>query len=187
MDRRQQKTRTAIFNAFETLLTQKNYNKITVREIIDTANVGRTTFYDHFETKDELLKELCEHLFHHVFSSHSSAENPHNFPLTEGDPKGIITHILCHLKDNGHSLARLIAGESSEIFLVYFKNYSDDLLMKTLLNKMPRQNSGIPESFLKNHISGSFVNMIQWWIGNGMKESPEKLAGYFLAVIEPIL
>ena len=186
MDRRQQKTRTAIFNAFETLLTQKNYNKITVREIIDTADVGRTTFYDHFETKDELLRELCEHLFRHVFSNHSGIENPHNVPLTEGDPKGIITHILCHLKDNGHSIARLIAGESSEIFLTYFKKYTDDLLMKTLLNKMTPKLQ-IPESFLKNHISGSFVNMIQWWIRNGMKESPEKLAEYFLAVIEPIL
>ena len=68
MDRRQRKTREAIFRAFTGLLKEESYAKITVQQIIDRADIGRTTFYTHFETKDALLESFCADIFDHVFS-----------------------------------------------------------------------------------------------------------------------
>ena len=68
MDRRQQKTKIAIHQAMTTLLKKKKFEALTVQDIIDEANIGRSTFYSHFETKEELLEEICREMFAHVFS-----------------------------------------------------------------------------------------------------------------------
>ena len=71
-DRRITKTRKAIYSAFLQLLNQKGYETITVQEIIDLADVGRSTFYSHYESKELLLDELCQKLFHHLFETCST-------------------------------------------------------------------------------------------------------------------
>ena len=47
--------------------------------------------------------------------------------------------------------------------------------------------AALPRDFLINHISGSFVEMVRWWIEGGCKQTPQQLDDYFRQVIEPIL
>ncbi len=185
MDRRQQKTRAAIFQAFGNLLTKKNFSKITVQEIIDEANIGRTTFYDHFETKDYLLKEMCADLFTHIFSDKLSAESTHDFSFTTGEPRAMVTHILYHLLDNERNILSILTSESGELFLGFFRQYLNELISTRMLNGLELSDKRVPEDFWVNHISSSFVGMVQWWIKNGLKQTPEELSEYFMAVISP--
>ena len=67
MDRRIAKSRKAIFAAFDALIVKTDYAKISVQNIIDEADIGRSTFYEHFETKDDLLRAKCTDLFEHIF------------------------------------------------------------------------------------------------------------------------
>ena len=55
MDRRTRKTQSAIYSAFVSLIVERGYDTISVQQIIDEADVGRTTFYAHFRSKDDLL------------------------------------------------------------------------------------------------------------------------------------
>jgi AcrR family transcriptional regulator len=54
-DRRIQKTLSLLREALVSLIAEKPYDTIVVKEILDRANVGRSTFYTHFCDKDDLL------------------------------------------------------------------------------------------------------------------------------------
>ena len=87
-DRRITKTRKSyLILLFLQLLNQKSFETITVQEIIDLADVGRSTFYSHYESKELLLDELCHYLFHHLF------EREENISI-----EAYLTHIFCILR-----------------------------------------------------------------------------------------
>ena len=187
MDRRQQKTRAAIFSAFGKLLSKKNYNKITVQEIIDEANIGRTTFYAHFETKDDLLKELCEELFGHIIDSALDCTHTHGLCSNAAVPESIFCHLLQHLQENDNNILELLSCESNDIFLRYFKSCLSDLIRTQFGYFIIQKRSDVPTDFLINHISGSFVEMVLWWIKGGLKYKPEQLDQYFRYVLKPVV
>ena len=187
MDRRQKKTRAAVFAAFSALLAEKSYSRITVQDIIDAADVGRTTFYAHFETKDDLLKELCGELFGHIISSAKDCTHTHGLYSGGNAPESVFCHLLQHLQENENNILGLLSCESSELFLRYFKDSLNRLIRDQFVNQNRKTNRDIPQDFLINHISGSFVEMVLWWIRNRMKQTPEELDRYFRAVIEPVL
>ena len=183
MDRRQKKTREAIFNAFCELLSKKHYDKITVGEIIERANVGRATFYAHFETKDFLLKELCEELFCHVFDSTEAEPEKHSHIFSCEAPSSVFLHLLQHLQKNDHNILKLLTCENNELFLKYFKENLNDLIQKQLTSFSERKPKNLPDSFWINHVSSSFVETVRWWIANGAKETPQTLTEYFYMVL----
>ena len=187
MDRRQQKTRAAIFSAFTSLLAGKSYTRITVQEIIDAANVGRTTFYAHFETKEDLLKAVCEELFGHIIVSAVDCTHTHGLYSDGTAPESVFCHLLQHLQENDQNIIGLLSCESSEIFLRYFKNSLNQLVQTQFVGQSRCANQNIPQDVLINHISSSFVEMVLWWIKGHMKQTPAELDQYFRAVIEPIL
>lgn len=187
MDRRQKRTREAIFRAFGALLAEKSYGHITVQEILDTANIGRSTFYAHFETKDELLNAVCRELFGHIIDSAADSAHTHGLYSDEEAPQSVFCHLLQHLQKNDNNILGLLSCESSEIFLRYFKDSLNELIQTQFVDHSARGDQELPRDFLVNHISGSFVEMVLWWLKDKKRHTPEELDRYFRAVIEPIL
>lgn len=187
MDRRMQKTRAGIFSAFNRLLSRKSYTKITIQEIIDEANIGRSTFYAHFETKDDLLKAICQNLFDHIFSDDLQAEETHDFSLSKGQSNSLLTHILYHLKDDEKNLHGLLGSENSDLFWNYIRQQFSRFIKNYILNVRTEKSLHIPDELLNSHIAGSFIELVKWWMKNGMEESPEELEKYFEMLISPII
>ena len=63
VDRRVQRTRAAIIEAFTQLVFKEGFESISPRKLAEAANVGRSTFYEHFSGMDELLALSIGHMF----------------------------------------------------------------------------------------------------------------------------
>lgn len=183
MDRRQRKTREAIFAAFTELLSEKEFGRITVGEIIERADVGRATFYAHFETKDFLLKELCEELFAHIFEASTGDADAHTHIFDCDAPDSVFLHLLQHLQKNDNNILELLSCPNNELFLRYFKAE----LVKLIESQKELFEEGmaneLPEDFRLNHIAATLVETVRWWIDNGMSESAEEITGYFFMAV----
>lgn len=181
MDRRQRKTREAIFAALTDLLSKKDFGQITVGEIIEQADVGRATFYAHFETKDYLLKELCGELFCHIFDSREGQNHRHIFNCEA--PESVFLHLFQHLQRNDNHILRLLSCRNNELFLQYFKGNLYQLIESQLPLFAARKDPRLPEDFWISHIAATFVDTLRWWIDNGMEQSPEVITDYFFLAV----
>lgn len=181
MDRRQRKTREAIFRAFTALLAEKDYSRITVEQIIQQADVGRATFYAHFETKDYLLKDLSQELFCHIFDAVNHREHTHIFHCEAEEP--VFLHLFQHLQKNDNGILQLLSCQSSDLFLKYFKEGLRDLVISQQDLFAHRKAPSLPQDFWIDHIVCVFVDTLRWWIAGGLSQSAETIAEYFYLAV----
>ena len=173
MDRRIQRTRSAIFDAFYKLIARRRYAKISIQNIIDEANIGRSTFYEHFETKDDLLRAMCTDLFEHIFEAHTE-KSCHYFAPSSTFPEKL-THLLYHLLEDKPVIKGILSSESGEIFLEYFRRYFTNIVAHENIQVV-----GVPQEFVLQHTVGSFIEAVRWWVQRDFQESPETLSRYFI-------
>ncbi len=183
MDRRQRKTREAIFRAFTDLLAQKSFDRITVGEIIARADIGRATFYAHFETKEYLLKALCEDLFCHIFDAAAQVPHQHTHLFDCEAPDSVFLHLFQHLQKNDNRILDLLACQNNDLFLRYFKDGVVRLVEgQPELLALPKA-ATLPRGFWVNHIAATFVETFRWWNENRCRETPEQITTYFLQLL----
>ena len=183
MDRRQRKTRKAIFDAFISLLSKRNFNDITVGEIIELADVGRATFYAHFETKDFLLKDLCAELFDHIFDVENETEHTGHTLFHCDAHDDVFLHLFKHIKENDNNIGKLLSSRNNELFLEYFKNGVKGLVVSRIQDFQHEKPDVLPDEFWINHITATFIETLRWWLSGQMKEPPERITEYFLASV----
>ncbi len=188
MDRRQQKTREAISEALIKLLCEKRLSQITIQELIDEANIGRSTFYSHFETKDELLQALCSDLFDDLYEE--AAKDLHYGAYTAHDsntPKKVFHNIAYQIYKEKKGLFHVLESENNELFLRYFKNGMKNLIQKNIISQYHWTSDMLPDDFLCNYIAVSYVESIQWGFEHKKEESLTNVEDYFWTTVQPVI
>ena len=171
-DRRITKTRKAIYAAFLQLLNQKNFETITVQEIIDLADVGRSTFYSHYESKELLLDELCRYLFHHLF------ERVGNLTIEE-----YLTHIFSHFKKNQDHVTSLLFSKN-DYFLRQLQKELEHHVYPMVAEDLKVSYPKIPASYLKHFVVTNFIETLTWWLKKGKSYKEDQVVRFYLDVIE---
>ena len=170
-DRRITKTRNAIYSAFLRLLNQKDYEAITVQEIIDLADVGRSTFYSHYESKELLLDELCRYLFHHLFEreEHLSTED-------------YLAHIFLHFKKNQDHITSLLLSKN-DYFLRQLQKELKHHVYPMVVPYLQTVHPKIPSSYLKHLVVSHFIETLSWWLKKGKSYTEQEVVQFYLDIL----
>jgi AcrR family transcriptional regulator len=165
-DRRSQRTRQALGDAFVELLMEKGYDALSIKDVIERANVGRSTFYSHYAGKDELfvgqLNRLMELLSEHI---------PHEH--TEGNPFFPSLGLFQHIKQQ-QKLYRILAwGSGVDVLTKHLQKSMTEKIEQRLLQD--GQIYEIPTPIIANFLAGSFLSLVKWWLDNKMIYSPEQM------------
>ncbi|MEY8462257.1 TetR/AcrR family transcriptional regulator [Streptococcus merionis] len=170
-NRQARRTQSIIYQAFIDLLAEKNYNDITVQEIIDRADIGRATFYNHYASKDLLLEQLCQELFHHIFR-HDSEIGPEEF----------LCHVFRHFQENQHKIASLLLAQN-DYFIRQLTIEIEHDVYPLLVSYYSLDQKDIPEAFLKHFVCSSFISSLEWFLREKTPPEITDLVDYFLKVV----
>lgn len=166
------KTRKAIYAAFLQLLNQKDYEAITVQEIIDLADVGRSTFYSHYESKELLLDELCQKLFHHLLERDEHLS-----------PQDYLAHIFQHFKKNQDHVSSLLFSKN-DYFLRQLQKELEHHVYPMVAEDLKVSYPKIPASYLKHFVVTNFIETLTWWLKKGKSYKEDQVVRFYLDVME---
>jgi len=178
-DRRIKRTRKLLSNALVDLMLEKRYDKITIQDIIDRADVGRSTFYTHFRNKEDLLTSDFEHVLD-LLGQHfnQGGEGGLNYLST--------TSFFEHVQEQYHLYKALVKGKGAELLFIKGHDYIRKMIEDHLTSHFPPERIfTVPIPLLSNYLAGGLVMLLRWWLENKMPESPEKMNEIFNKLVMP--
>jgi AcrR family transcriptional regulator len=177
-DRRSKRTRHMIQSALVQLMMGQRYDEITVQDIIEQANVGRSTFYSHYLDKDDLLQREVEQVVEAL--AYHMDERPTSQTLVPS------LELFRHFRDSQALIRALTRGRAIEPVLKTMESQLTLLIEGRLAagisqSKSPR----IPLALVAQHIAATLLMLAQWWLDRDMQQTPEQVDDYFLQLVRP--
>ena len=176
-DRRSQRSRQLLIEALAELMHAKRYSAISVQEITDRANVGRSTFYAHFTDKDDLLVQGVRQM---VSSLDHSVPGPRN---TLGPSLGLFHHVALG-RDLNLSMAH---GRHLSLFYDALQNELTAMFVDRLTPRLPPTATRVPVPLLAAMVAGMLITAVRSWLEAGPTISAEAANRSFTIAAEAAL
>jgi AcrR family transcriptional regulator len=179
-DRRIQRTRKLLQDALLALILEKNYEDLTVQDVIDRANVGRSTFYAHFQDKEALLLSEFE-TFQTLFEHHLLSQ-----PATDTSPWSLSLVMFQHAQSNRQLYTALAGKQGGSPALAYLQKYLSTLLRAHLKQQITKKEPAqIPPEILAHYLVSAFMSLLTWWLDNNLPYTAERMNDMFCQLTKP--
>ena len=177
--RRSQRTYRLVSSAFAELIVEKPYEEILVQDILDRADIGRTTFYAHYFDKEDVINSIVEQelemLTHQI--AHSTARQQ-AVPSLE-----LFEHVYHSQNQQFLALMRSRAGEPLWEALQTALCQAIEPALSTLYAE--KRSPPIPLPVVSEYLAGAFLTLLKWWLAADMPYPPEQMETIFQQLALP--
>jgi|SRR6185312_7998831 len=185
IDRRVARTRTLLHNALLSLLRSKSYDAITVEDLCAKAKIGRSTFYAHYASKDELLRARLTHLRDTLLERRRAAAVGHE----AGKGLAFSGIMFEHAYEHMHLHRHLLGNRGGSIAFAMIHDILSELVRdETASARRFAGGDALLRDFTTAYIVGAFMAVMDWWMKHGKTLSPQRIDALFQrAVAEGIV
>lgn len=193
-DRRRARTQGLLLEALTGLIVEKGYDPITVQDILDRANVGRSTFYAHYKDKQDLLMGSLDRLKSGLTLAQKTA-------LAGGGSQGQLAFslpMLHHVKSHRRLYKAFMGRASGTMVMFHIQRILADLARDEIKARVPRRmqamnaHGGLKAASMAPPIEaivqatvGAYIALMTWWMDHGTPCSAEELDGLFQRLVLP--
>lgn len=177
-DRRVIRTREAIRDAMIDLIEEIGFESLSIKDIADRANINRGTFYLHYHDKFDLLDQTENEIIDDI-KNILMKEITWGFEeyLNSNEPLPVIVTIFEYIKQKSRIMHAILGLKANPNFQRRMKQAIENNLEQLGLY-LSRTNTKIivPPEYLISYVAAAHMGVIQAWLENGCKESPQEMA-----------
>lgn len=169
LDRRVKRTRDSLRDAMMMLMIENGWDGIDVQTLCERANIGRSTFYQHYNNKEELLKANFANLRDALLAGAQTAERQVG---KLGFASGLIAHVY-----EAQDVFRALLGRRSGN---YVQDRFRELLVDLVQAELPATSMPAWQCEAKAHyLGGALFEMLAWWLGRSRSQTPHEIEALF--------
>lgn len=156
LDRRRERTRRTLLGAFNALLFERGYEDIKVADILERADIGRSTFYQHYRSKEDLLRRSVTPIFSVLAASVIETEAP---------PR--LQDMVAHIGEN-RRLARVLFRDAVRLVL--------SRCLAELIEPHLPDPTILPKPLAARHVAEAQLGLLAAWVTGPFACRPEEIA-----------
>ena len=164
-----------LVEALLALILEKGYARITVQDILDRADVGRSTFYAHFRDREALLvacfDNLRDELRQEVGATTPGASPP--------DPVRPAAAIFAHAHRRRPVYRALCGRQGGSIVLGHLHGLVRELLQEQLQPHVAGGGPDVPAEVVAEFHASATVGLLSWWVRRDFPYEPSELTDMY--------